>query len=202
MLVLLEKYMHGDILGDDFLIRLRILRSTPDTCSCQSTEMFGTFAVLLREGGHRPMAPQSLLASSASVTRKCCSGQALSLRIPQHLFPEQHGMRRLHPQSFRTPMLCCPIGTNMFPLRPRGRIGVFRRREGPPRQPLSGTPSSASGRSAFFPTRCFLMPRGAASGSARPVDPLSLLLGRRSLCHVRLFSPVPVWRRSDVLSQP
>ena len=42
----------------------------------------------------RPMSSQttasSLLASNASVTRKCCSSPAFSLRIPRHLFPEQH----------------------------------------------------------------------------------------------------------------
>ena len=38
-----------------------------------------------------------MLASHASVTRKWCSSQACSQRIPRHLVPEQHGMRRLHP---------------------------------------------------------------------------------------------------------
>ena len=34
----------------------------------------------------------------------------------------------------------CVLLALSTPLRPRGRMGVFRRREGPPRQPLSGTP--------------------------------------------------------------
>ena len=34
----------------------------------------------------------------------------------------------------------CVLFALSTPLRPRGRIGVFRRREGPPRKPLSGTP--------------------------------------------------------------
>ena len=34
----------------------------------------------------------------------------------------------------------CVLFALCTPLRPRGRIGVFRRREGPPRKPLSGIP--------------------------------------------------------------
>ena len=56
----------------------------------------------------------SLLASNTSVKRKSCSSQALSQRNPQHLFPEQHGMRREHPQKKCTPKLCFQSGTYMF----------------------------------------------------------------------------------------
>ena len=42
----------------------------------------------------RPVSSQTLLASNALVTRKCYSSQTSSL------LPDQHGMRRLHPQVF------------------------------------------------------------------------------------------------------
>ena len=42
--------------------------------------------------------------------------------------------------AFRGVSAQCVLHALSTPLRPRGRIGVFHRREGPPRQPLSGIP--------------------------------------------------------------
>ena len=79
-------------------------------------------------------------------------------------------------------VLCACSFALSTPLRPRGRTGVFRRREGPPRQPLSGIPLLPPlPVRPFSLTRRFLMPRSAACGSALPVDPLSLLLVLRLL---------------------
>ena len=52
------------------------------------------------------------------------------------------------------------------PLRPRGRAGVFRRREGPASQSLPGTPSS------FFSRLSFAFVRGVStSGGFAAADP-------------------------------
>ena len=83
-----------------------------DTTGCQRETLLRCFR--LRYIAHidrgkvqtivRPTSSQtgtsSLMAPNASVARKCCSSHVFSQRNPRHLFPEQHGMRRLHPQEF------------------------------------------------------------------------------------------------------
>ena len=41
--------------------------------------------------------------------KTCCSDQAISQRNPCHLVPEQHGMRRLHPQDFVRHVIYCQV---------------------------------------------------------------------------------------------
>ena len=39
--------------------------------------------------------------------RESCSSQVFSQRNPRHTFPEQHEVRRLHPQEIVPRMMCC-----------------------------------------------------------------------------------------------
>ena len=97
----------------------------------------------------------------------------------------------------------CVLFALSTPLRLRGRTGVFRRREGPPRQPLSDTP--------FFRLLPFgLSPlRGVSScRGAPPADPRFLWI-RSPFFWSYVFFPefvyareVPARERSDVFSRP
>ena len=96
----------------------------------------------------------------------------------------------------------CALFALSTPLRLRGRTGVFRRREGPPRQPLSGIP--------FFRLLLFgLSPlRGVSScRGAPPADPRFLWI-RSPFFWSYVFFPefvyareVPARGRSDVFSR-
>ena len=55
-----------------------------------------------------------LLASNASVTRKCSCCQVFSQQDPRNTFPEQHEVRRSHPQGIVRRLMCFPSGTNTF----------------------------------------------------------------------------------------
>ena len=87
----------------------------------------------------------------------------------------------------------CSLFALCTPLRPRGRIGVFRRREGPPRKPLSGTPSSASSCTVFFIYEAYPHAEVRRLRIHAPVDPLSLLLVLRlRSCELVYAREVPV----------
>ena len=64
----------------------------------------------------------SLLASNASVTRRCCSSQVSSQRNPRHFFPEQHGMRR-----FRRKKLCANVALSSGTTSSRRCMSAWRR---------------------------------------------------------------------------
>ena len=90
-----------------------------------------------------------------------------------------------------------------LPLRPRGRTGVFRRREGPPRLLLWASPSSASSCLAFLLYEAFphaeerRLRIHAFCGSALPFFWSYVFFPE--FVYARA---VPVRGRSDVLSRP
>ena len=89
-----------------------LIRQVPGRCCCTGTPSRASSRDQTISTVHSPL-PVSLRTaelsagniitvgvSNASVAQKCCSSHSSSQRNPRHSCPEQHGMRREHPQEF------------------------------------------------------------------------------------------------------
>ena len=132
-------------------------------------------AELPSNGSSEPRSESFSKLSSHQIPHSLCTeGTTTARGLYAHLFFV------LTHYAFGGVSALCVLFALSTPLRPRGRIGVFRRREGPPRQSISDTPFFRLWLFGLFSfMRRSLMPRGAACGSTFLVGPFSLLLDLR-----------------------